>query len=129
MGVFDKKYELVVADIPYLRQVLESCKKLADGGMEIAKVRDHFFMMALVGYYDCMWAGMNRDVGHVVYRLADLFDENIRKEIMIYPSGESDDRWYSLEDWRKEWEKAHPVIPEFDFTKKLNEPVLRLLGG
>lgn len=115
---------LPIADVPYLKRLLRVCRKVFKDDPK--KMREFFFTMSLVGMYDCMWDGIKVEVGHIIYCLSDFLDETERRQIDIYPSPEgslvdveTDTQWDSLEDWRRQWASMHPVIPEFDFTKKL----------
>jgi len=126
-------YEEPVADAAWFKKNLEHIKKFINEGGNIQQARELLFSAILVGYYDCMWGGMDRDVGHLLYRLSDFIGEEERRQMMIYPSedGMIFDYdlflWDSLEDWRKQWEKSHPIIPEFDFQKHLEAiQILRL---
>ncbi|MEA3272366.1 MAG: hypothetical protein U9P90_01710 [Patescibacteria group bacterium] len=109
---------LPTADIDNLKSLVQLFREkrvLRDEGIEL------FFFLALVGYYDCMWDGMDDTVGHLLYRLSDIVEPIERQQMEIYPScgGEGslilDDGgcWHSLEDWRRAWEKYFPEgIPE-----------------
>ncbi len=73
--------------------------------------------------------GVFEQTGHVIYRLSDYVDPDVRRGIAIYPAAPEIGfrgeiirhgiQWQSLEQWRKEWSESHPVIPEF--VKKLAE--------
>jgi len=89
-----------------------------------------FFSWALLPYYTPFFSGdfygLGKNAGHIIYRLSDFIPEDERRNIPIYPSKdgtllmkqlEGNIQWDSLEDWRKSWEKDHPIIP--DFIKKL----------
>jgi hypothetical protein len=118
-------YEEPIADASWLKKNLEYLRKYFYKGGNAKESRKLLFTSMLCGYYDCMWGGLQRDIGHVIYRLSDLLSEDERRQMKIYPSSdgsilvEEGDRWDSLEDWRKLWEKSHPIIPEFDFQKHL----------
>ncbi len=82
-----------------------------------------FFSLALVPFYDPMWNGLEETAGHIIYRLSDFVFVEERERIAVYPSEKAsiiitDEElgscsWCSLQDWRREWEKYHPIIPEF----------------
>lgn len=116
---------LPIADIPCLRENLEALRLYVEKGGDIEKGRRHFFSSVLLGYYDAMWDGLDVTTGHILYCLSDFLHEDERKRMMMYPSPDGSiinnelGAWDSLEDWRKHWEKAHPVIPEFNFHKHL----------
>lgn len=119
-------YELPIADISYIKDLLKHCKEIWKETGNTQKALQYFFSFGLLGYYDCMWDGMRVEAGHVLYRLSDLIDKSEREKIEVYPSrcgsltvDESGYSWDSLEDWRKLWEESHPTIPQFDFQKKL----------
>ncbi|MEK7517978.1 MAG: hypothetical protein AAB583_05485 [Patescibacteria group bacterium] len=131
-----KEFELLVVDVPHLRNLLETYKK------EKTLEPRWFFTMALLGYYDAMHGGLEKDAGHVIHRLSDFIEIKERKKIDIYPSPDGSlifphgyngnffdfcesDRWDSLEDWRKLWEKTHPFIPEY-FSQDSKEFALGL---
>ncbi len=115
---------LPITDVPRLRELVEDYQKNPNF------TKEDFFSFALLGYYDAMHGGMNAIAGHIIYRLSDFVEEEERKEMKIYPSqtgsiviqhegegaeffGDEEDRWDSLEDWRKLWEKDNPFIPEY----------------
>lgn len=117
--------DLPITDVPRLRRLVETYKQ------HPALTAEWFFTHALLGYYDAMHDGLNVTAGHILYRLSDGFEEEERKKMAIYPSetgsmvipreGEEaeffdegeEDRWDSLEDWRKLWEGHHPFIPQY----------------
>jgi len=107
-------YRLPTADLAYLRSLLQWHKDHPD----LFSI-ETFFCQALLGYYDCMWSGMNQEVGHLVYRLSDSVPEEERGRIPVYPGIDEgslileNNRWYSLEDWRRCWEKQNPIIPHY----------------
>ena len=115
---------------------IDELKKLAKAVKE--EVSDNktkrllFFHFALLPYYECLfWDGMSKDAGHIIYRISDFLTKEERCNIEIYPTdGGSiiidNCAWDSLEDWRKQWEKYHPVIP--DFTRKLPSSLLELFA-
>jgi hypothetical protein len=114
---------LPVGDIEHIRWIVKYFKEHRDN-ISVGS----FFMMVLEPFYDCMWDGLNTVAGHVIYRLSDFVSEEERIKISIYPSengsliideGFGLGRWYSLEQWRKEWERYHQYIPEL---KKLLPP-------
>lgn len=102
-------------DSNYLRKLVQDYKKRGDHIPDL----ETFFSMALLPFYDVMWTGLKRDVGHVIYRLSDFVPEEERCQIGIYPSrtGSIIDGkyglWNSLVDWRRQWERQHLYIPEF----------------
>lgn len=116
---------LPIADVPHLRKLAETYRDDPDF------TTDFFFSLALRGFYDAMWDGLNATAGHIIYRLSDTIEKPQRETMDIYPSPTGSiifehksgknhgyvDRWDSLEDWRKQWERLHPVIPEY--TKQL----------
>jgi len=117
---------LPIGDVPYLRELVQDYKDNLDFTTE------WFFSYALLGFYDAMWDGLNGTAGHIIYRLSDAIEKSQRETMHIYPSstgsiiiiergmGEDEGvRWDSLEDWRKQWERDNPVIPEY--TKQLPE--------
>lgn len=72
-------------------------------------------MMALLGYYDCMWNGMRSEVGDIIFRISDLMDEEERRMILVYPNRDGSidaegGKWDSLEDWRQAWEDQRQEI-------------------
>ena len=80
----------------------------------------YFFAEALEGYYCSLWDGLERNSGHVIYRLSDFIPKDKRENMPVYPSltGSIVDKglvqWDSLEDWRNRWEKAsNNDIPYF----------------
>lgn len=81
-----------------------------------------FFSNALTPYYDCMWDGMEPEVGHIIYRLSDNVPDDIRSCILIYPKmGKDEERWVTLSEWREEWERNCPEgIPNFDSLPKVD---------
>lgn len=94
--------------------------------------REQFFSVALLPYYDAglTWEGMDRDVGHIIYKLTDLVERSDRKAFAVYPSsdgslriahedvdGSFESQWDSLEDWRKKWERNHSNIPDYDIVQ------------
>lgn len=118
----DKEFELPIANIQYLKKLSDYCLNVFCD--DLARARAFLFRLSLLGFYDCMWGGMKVEVGHILYRLSDFINESERKRIWIYPSETGmivDDygRCDSLEDWRRQWAKIHPIIPEFNFTNKL----------
>lgn len=105
--------DMPTGDADWLRTLLK--EQLGRNG-EIDQ--ESFFSQALLGFYDAMWEGMNVTAGHIVYRLSDSVPRERREAMMIYPSSNGsiiteNGNWDSLEDWRKQWEKYHPHIPEF----------------
>ena len=88
---------------------------------------EHFFSLALFAFYDVMdEEGINGTTGHIIYRMSDAVIEKQRETIPIYPDStgslilpDEGDPWDSLEDWRKQWQRLHPVIPVL--TKQLSE--------
>ena len=117
-----KEFELPITDISYLKRLSHHCLNVFHD--DLVEARASLFRLGLVGFYDCMWDGMKVEVGHILYRLSDFIEKTERKLIWVYPSenGTIIDEYGwcdSLEDWRQQWEKMHPIIPEFDFTNKL----------
>src|SRR5687767_6019427 len=110
---------LPVTDPEYIRSLIEAVRqgKLTDVRL--------FFILALEGYYSPMLDGMNRDVGHFLYRLSDLMPAEDRAKLKIYPNYESGSlvdngvRWDTLEDFRREWAKSNPHIPQLDLLRSL----------
>lgn len=85
--------------------------------------------MALLGYYDAMWDGLTEEAGHIIYRLSDFLPVDKRMRLSVFSSKDGSivelmgdgDEWLvsaSLEDWRKEWRRAHKEIPHV-FRKRL----------
>lgn len=121
-GKLDKLrfYELPVGDIKWIKKVLIYYQELkAEDPSFYSKHVPPFFMEVITPFYDCMWDGMTRDAGHVIYRLSDSVPKEVRESLAVYPNGETGSLmhdggfWNSLEDWRREWEKMNPIIPEF----------------
>ena len=114
---------LPIADVSYLRILAQDYKDNPN------LTAEWFFSFALLGYYDAMWDGLNGTAGHIIYRLSDAIEQPQRKIMAIYPKSTGSiirkevDRWDSLEDWRKQWENLHPVIP--DYKKQLPENTLK----
>lgn len=73
-----------------------------------------WFLNQTLGFsYDGRCEGMNEETGHLLYRLTDHIDLEVRSGIEIWPRG-ADEPWITVEDWRGVWENHHPeVIPAF----------------
>lgn len=71
---------LPIADVPYLRELAQHYKDNPDF------TTDLFFSLALVGFYDAMWDGLNSTAGHIIYRLSDAIEKPQRETMDIYPS-------------------------------------------
>lgn len=121
--------DLPLGDLAYLERTIELCRKTsADSENDIK----FFFLMALTPYFDgIFYEGLDPRVGNFLYRLSDFLSEERRRQIEIYPAraGENADviidgnLWYSLEEWRKMWEKQNAPysIPHISFAKKLEK--------
>ncbi|GEM_PF-6533009 len=121
-------YRLLIFDKKNLAHLMRS---IPDWTTE----RELFFSVALLPYYDggITWEGMDAEVGHIIYRLTDLVDPDDRKAFAIYPSSdgsvttkyeyeydheEREVKWDSLEDWRREWERTNPNIPDHSIVNE-----------
>lgn len=94
--------------------------------------------MALTPYFDrTAYDGLDPRVGNFLYRLSDFLNVERRRKIEIYPAcaGESADvlidgnPWYSLEEWRKMWEKKNAPypVPHISFANKFEKEDLAFL--
>lgn len=111
----NKEIEPPVGDIEWIKDLAKTYRE--NPGMDIG----HVFSMSLLGYYDAMWGGLDRNAGHIIYRLSDHIPQEEREKISIYPSEtgsivmDAFGPWDSLEDWRKQWkegiEKSGETIP------------------
>lgn len=132
------EHEWFIADNDFLARIM------ASGSWTLH--REFFFSRALLPYYEAgisHWEGLDRETGHIIYRLSDLVDPEDRKVFAVYPSqdgsitkmlgdegDEYESKWDSLEDWRDEWSKNHPEIPDHDIVQsfivshlqKINQP-------
>lgn len=109
---------LPVGDIDGLKKLLAYFKEIKEKEGLNSESMKSFFGLALVSHYDCMWEGLRIEAGHMIYRLSDQIPPERRQTIPIYPYEDGsikrqDGNWDSLEDWRKQWEKYNPNIPEF----------------
>lgn len=86
-----------------IRETWDEVNRIFDGEHHETKTR-WFFKSVLQGFYSPMSAGMKSDAGHVIYRLSDHLTGEERRGIQVYGND-------TLEDWRKQWEKYHPIIP------------------
>lgn len=100
-----------------------------------------FFRYALSAYYGGTNSWMAKETGDLIYNLSDQLSQEKRRYIYVYPRKDAQpikDReghicgftsagenmgagWYSLEDWRIEWEKANPVILGLDMLVSYDE--------
>lgn len=70
--------------------------------------------------------------GHVIYRLSDHIDPEVRQQTPVYPDSsenvlpkiidEHGIPWASLQQWREWWLRVHPVIPQFSNQPKALSP-------
>jgi len=100
--------ELPVGDVQHIKNCLELADAIRDRD-DVIGTLSVFFSHVVAPFYDCMWDGMSTEAGHTVYRLSDQVPCDVRARIDVYPGT---DGWHSLEDFRREWEQAYPVIPE-----------------
>jgi hypothetical protein len=127
---------LPVADYPYLLNQFENFKWYLGITGDIQKARQQFFANLVLANYDCMFDGLDEEVGHIAFRLSDFLPEAERQHLMVYPAEngsvitEDVGKWDSLEDWRNYWQTHHSPIPEFDFRRGLGVlALLELTGG
>src|SRR3990167_11295994 len=98
---------LSVGDADYVKKSVDFIKILKENSSKNkSELRKALFSTLLTPYYDCMFEGMDIDVGNFIYRLSDLILEDEREKIEIYPDGED---WYNLNDWRKEWSRNKTI--------------------
>jgi hypothetical protein len=105
---------LPVGDIEHLKRLTKTFSehKGEQGNLEM------FFMFALLPYYEFIsYDGLDRRTGHVIYNLSNFVKQEDREKIIVFRTekgsivDEEGKAWDSLEDWRKQWEKINPVIP------------------
>jgi len=127
--------DLPLGDLAYLERVVKLCRESSGDAEKDIKL---FFLMALTPYFDSIaYEGLDPRVANFLYRLSDFLSEERRRQIEIYPAcaGENADvlidgnPWYSLEEWRKMWEKKNAPypIPHISFAKKLEKRDLLFL--
>lgn len=123
-----RERRLPVGNYDFLVRVVRLCQESPADTDEI-KV---FFLVSLAPFFDnVVFSGLDPRVGHFLYRLSDFLSEERRRHFEIYPdlgdnTGElvvDGDKWYSLEDWRKMWERQNAPysIPHISFVKKLEK--------
>jgi len=115
-----------VCDEGYLKILLQHYKKHKDDPRDLRL----FFSMALEPWHSPLYESFKPNVGHIIYRLSDSVPQEEREVMPVCQSrtGSLTIRgkpWYSLEDWRKEWERNNAPIPEFKKILPL-EDMLRL---
>lgn len=123
--------ETKVFEVKDLKELAGRLEKFVKKNEFDFKIIDEFFSWALLPYYTPYLPGdfyrLSQNAGHIIYRLSDFLTEEERQKIAIYPSEKGsmiikmlsgNVQWDSLEDWRKSWEKEHPIIP--NFIKKLH---------
>ena len=81
-------------------------------GMSDIEVREVLFNACLAPFYD-PGVVMDPTLGHIFYRLTDFVDELERRSIRINLPPDAERRGVvTVEDWRQEWARAHPRIPQ-----------------
>lgn len=127
-----------MADIRFMLDVFGGAREILQATGDSEEARRLFFATVLDGYYSPMMNGMDGEVGHLLYRLADHLSVEERDQILIYPSengsvlcaipGLGTSAWDSLEDWRRRWELDCPDIPELNL-QELPAGLLELTSG
>lgn len=124
----DDLYGQKIFDIKDLKELANRLEKVVKEDPTYNAVKG-FFFWALDHYYTSYagpndFYGITKNVGHIIYRLSDFIPKEERKNIPVDPARPTNKDaklmmemsdgaipWVSLEDWRKEWEKDHPYIP------------------
>lgn len=101
--------ELPVGTVAKLKRCFALLQSLEES-LSKSELLHLFFREALTPYYDCMYSGLQSNVGHIIYRLSDNVEESLRRKIEIYPNLNGNG-WVSLEDWRNEWTADNTHIP------------------
>ena len=107
-------------EIPAVIEALNQAKELImDGSLDPELIFPLFL--------DNSWMGvvynpeLQLAIGHHLYRISDEIPLKKRRRIPVYPQGDGEarkvydlfgeTRFYSLEQWRRDWEKDHSPIP------------------